>query len=129
MTKFITTNTSLHETPKMKKYIVEAPEPKIGQKVSSGGIRENGKLSSQFKNPIPYDESLHNQNEEFKNYMLNMIWQEFAEPLLRSGLRKLGNTIINKLEAPSTQTHQQICTHDTMIIDVPENQVETIHTF
>ena len=36
----------------MAKYIVEAPEPKKGQKVSSGGIRENGKLASQFKNKL-----------------------------------------------------------------------------
>lgn len=128
MTKLITTNTPDQEKPKMKKYIVEAPEPKMGQKVSSGGIRENGKLSSQFKNPIPYDEPSHNKKEEFGNHVLNMIWQEFGEPLLRSGLRKLGETIINKLEAPSTRAKQQICTHDTLIIDVPENQIETIHT-
>lgn len=38
----------------IRKYIVEAPEPKKGQTVSSGGIREKGKLSSQFMNPIPY---------------------------------------------------------------------------
>ena len=44
------------EEIKMVKYIVEAPEPKNGQKVSSGGIRENGKLASQFKNPVPYKE-------------------------------------------------------------------------
>lgn len=128
MTNFITTNTSLHETPKMKKYIVEAPEPKIGQKVSSGGVRENGKLSSQFKNPIPYEEPSLSKNEEIGNYVLNMIWQEFGEPLLRSSLRKLGETIINKLESPSTKVHQQICKHEPLIIDVPENEVETIHT-
>lgn len=40
----------------MTKYIVEAPEPKKSQKVSSGGIRENGKLVTQFKNPVPYKE-------------------------------------------------------------------------
>lgn len=40
----------------IRKYIVEAPAPKKGQTVSSGGIREKGKLSSQFKNPIPYTE-------------------------------------------------------------------------
>ena len=43
----------------MAKYIVEAPEPKKGQKVSSGGIRENGKLATQFKNPVPY-KGVHN---------------------------------------------------------------------
>lgn len=36
---------------KMNKYIVEVQAPERGQQVSSGGIRENGKLISQFKNP------------------------------------------------------------------------------
>lgn len=48
-------NTTTKEETKMAKYIVEAPEPKKGQKVSSGGIRENGKLASQFKNPVVID--------------------------------------------------------------------------
>ena len=39
-----------------RKYIVEAPEPKIGQKVSTGGIREKGKMAVPFKNPVPYEE-------------------------------------------------------------------------
>lgn len=43
--------TATKEETKMAKYIVEAPEPKKGQEVSSGGIRENGKLATQFKNP------------------------------------------------------------------------------
>ena len=49
-------NTTIKEENKIAKYIVEAPEPKKGQKVSSGGIRENGKLATQFKNPVPYKE-------------------------------------------------------------------------
>lgn len=44
------------EKTRTRRYIVEAPEPKKGQKVSSGGIRENGKLAAQFKNPVPYEE-------------------------------------------------------------------------
>ncbi len=33
-----------NDAPKMKKYIVEAPEPGPGEKLSSGGIRKNGKM-------------------------------------------------------------------------------------
>ena len=40
----------------MRKLIVEAPELKEGQSDSSGGIRENGKMSVQYKNPVPYVE-------------------------------------------------------------------------
>ena len=50
----------------MKKYVVEAPEPKDGQVASSGGIRENGKLVAQYKNPRPYEESLENIDYEEK---------------------------------------------------------------
>ena len=44
------------EKPKTKKYIVEAEEPKEGQEVSTGGVRDKGKMVSQFKNPIPYED-------------------------------------------------------------------------
>lgn len=40
----------------MNKYIVEAPELKDGQNASTGGIRENGKLTALFANPVPYEE-------------------------------------------------------------------------
>ena len=96
-------NTTTKEETKMAKYIVEAPEPKKGQKVSSGGIRENGKLASQFKNPVPYKEQARARRNEAGMYLLGLAWQEFGEPLLRSSLRKLGNTIINKIECPSEQ--------------------------
>lgn len=56
MSRTTSTTANNKEEIKMAKYIVEAPEPKKGQKVSSGGIRENGKLASQFKNPVPYKE-------------------------------------------------------------------------
>jgi hypothetical protein len=41
---------------KNQKYIVEAPIPKPGQTVSSGGIREKGRITVQYSNPIPYKE-------------------------------------------------------------------------
>ena len=37
-----------------KKYIVEGPVPKNGQELSSGGVRENGKMVEMFSNPVPY---------------------------------------------------------------------------
>lgn len=46
--------TTNQEEIKMRKLIVEAPELKEGQSDSSGGIRENGKMSVQYKNPVPY---------------------------------------------------------------------------
>ena len=100
------------EEIKMVKYIVEAPEPKNGQKVSSGGIRENGKLASQFKNPVPYKEP---------------TWQEFGEPLLRSGLHKLGSVIVSKIEAPTTRTVQPLSSPESEIIDVEADEIETIY--
>ncbi len=51
----ITTQNSIQEKPKMKKYIVEVEEPKEGQVVSTGGVRDNGKMAAQFKNPVPYE--------------------------------------------------------------------------
>ncbi|MBR0414658.1 MAG: hypothetical protein IJI67_06280 [Clostridia bacterium] len=41
-------------TEKKIKYIVEIPEPASGQVVSSGGIREKGKIQVQFANPKRY---------------------------------------------------------------------------
>lgn len=104
----------------MKKYIVEAPEPLNGQKASSGGIREKGKITVQYCNPVPYEEPLAHSNEietyqtdkiivarqnpisrEMVQFFIEIIWQEFAEPVVRSGLHKLGQIIVKKIEMPS----------------------------
>ena len=120
-------NTTTKEETKMAKYIVEAPEPKKGQKVSSGGIRENGKLASQFKNPIPYKEQARARRNEAGMYLLGLAWQEFGEPLLRSSLRKLGNTIINKIECPSEQPAPHIVSPNPVVIDVEADEIETVY--
>ena len=120
-------NTTTKEETKMAKYIVEAPEPKKGQKVSSGGIRENGKLASQFKNPVPYKEQARARRNEAGMYLLGLAWQEFGEPLLRSSLRKLGNTIINKIECPSEQPAPHIVSPNPVVIDVEEDEIETVY--
>lgn len=120
-------NTTTKEETKMAKYIVEAPEPKKGQKVSSGGIRENGKLASQFKNPVPYKEQARARRNEAGMYLLGLAWQEFGEPLLRSSLRKLGNTIINKIECPSEQPTPHIVSPNPVVIDVEADEIETVY--
>ena len=120
-------NTTTKEETKMAKYIVEAPEPKKGQKVSSGGIRENGKLASQFKNPVPYKEQARARRNEAGMYLLGLAWQEFREPLLRSSLRKLGNTIINKIECPSEQPAPHIVSPNPVVIDVEADEIETVY--
>ena len=120
-------NTTTKEETKMAKYIVEAPEPKKGQKVSSGGIRENGKLASQFKNPVPYKEQARARRNEAGMYLLGLAWQEFGEPLLLSSLRKLGNTIINKIECPSEQPAPHIVSPNPVVIDVEADEIETVY--
>ena len=101
-------NTTTKEETKMAKYIVEAPEPKKGQKVSSGGIRENGKLASQFKNPVPYKEQARARRNEAGMYLLGLAWQEFGEPLLRSSLRKLGIRSSIKLNVLPSSPHRTL---------------------
>ena len=47
-----------NEIVSVNKYIVEANSPQAGQCASSGGIRANGKIVSQYRNPIPYSEPI-----------------------------------------------------------------------
>lgn len=132
---------------KIRKYIVEAPEPKKGQKVSSGGIRENGKLASQFKNPIPYEEPIlppavstqrlnseinrkeqaRTRRNEVGSYLLYLAWQEFGEPLLRSGLHKLSNTIINRIESPTNHPIQRVSSPEPKVINIEADEIETVY--
>lgn len=147
MARTTKSTTNSKEEIKMAKYIVEAPEPKKGQKVSSGGIRENGKLATQFKNPVPYKEPTMSpavmaqkpnaelirreqaraRRNEAGMYLLSLAWQEFGEPLLRSGLRKLGNSIIAKIEDSYDQPVQHISSQDPIVIDVEADEIETVY--
>lgn len=129
------------EETKMKKYIVEAPEPEKGQRASSGGIREGGRMASQFKNPVPYEEPVlppivnpqptkgevirNDQSSAFRDkvgmYLLEIAWQELGEPILRSELRKVRNKVVNTIEASG---------HDVgrifpEVIDVEEDRIKT----
>lgn len=103
----------------MQKYIVEVKAPKKGQKVSTGGVRENGKMAAQFTNPVPYIEpeyrpTIQPQNYGLKEYAkeratelaqdaihdgLEILWYELLQPVLRSKLRQLGNRFVSAIEA------------------------------
>ena len=105
------------EKTKMKRYIVEAPEPKQGQKVSSGGIRENGKLAAQFKNPVPYEEPTLpvtvekprvSRKDEFKRQardlawdcgseILSCLWTDFLSPILQAKVHEFGVRAVNAI--------------------------------
>ena len=139
-------NTTKEET-KMAKYIVEAPDPKEGQIASSGGIREKGKLASQFKNPVPYKEptlpptvarqkvntdlvrkeQARARRNKVVMYLLNLAWQELGEPILSSGLRKLGSTIVTKIEGTPEPSAPNTTSPDPVIIDVEANEFETVY--
>lgn len=95
----------------MKKYIVEAPEPREGQSASSGGIRERGKITVQYKNPVPYedtppsipDETVFYNRSRLKSYaaecgsnILEMLWDELGKPIIKAKLNQLGNRIVDK---------------------------------
>ena len=137
---------NIKEETKMNKYIVEAPEPLKDQKVSSGGIRnKNGKLASQFKNPVPYHEPAQPptvvnrsnadmirkeqakaRRNEAEKYILVIVWQEFEEPLLRSGLRKLGQKVIGILDTPKAPPLHQGPILEAEIIEAEADAVETV---
>lgn len=124
--------TTNQEEIKMRKLIVEAPELKEGQSDSSGGIRENGKMSVQYKNPVPYVEptippavpqKTYTQKDRLKEQtkdfvfdvsidILSMLWHEYGRPLLQAKLHQLVQNSITCLESPAKKT-QTIATHKT----------------
>jgi hypothetical protein len=135
------------EENRMKKYIVEAPELKEGQKVSSGGIRENGKLAAQFKNPVPYKgptlppsvinqhpsseivrkNQARSQRKEVGMYLLGLTWQEFGEPLLRSGLRKLRQKLVDKHEFHTVPSDNRVSAQKPEIIEVKAVETKPVY--
>lgn len=110
--------TVANEKTEMKKYIVEAPKPKQGQKVSSGGIRENGKLAVQFKNPVPYEEPAlpvamveprKSRKDGIKRQvtylawgyggeLLGYLWNDFLSPILQAKVHELGVRTVEAIE-------------------------------
>jgi hypothetical protein len=128
----------------MRKLIVEAPELKEGQIDSSGGIRENGRISVQYKNPVPYVEpkmppavsqKVYTQKDmlkdQAKNFALNVgtdivtiLWYEYGRPFLQAKLHQLGLRAITYLESPS-KTSQMITNQETKVPSIIDaNNVE-----
>lgn len=104
----------------MKKYIVEAEDPKKGERASSGGIRGNGgRLVSQYTNPVPYREPapqpapavrkqpkkrswfsglLINTGKGIMTDMIEMAWDDFGKPILREKITQVENKAIEAWE-------------------------------
>lgn len=140
-----TKNTNQEEI-KMRKLIVEAPELKEGQTDSSGGIRENGRISVQYKNPVPYVEPtmpptvpqkvytrkdlLKDQAKDFAldvgTDIISMLWYEYGKPFLQAKLHQLGQKAIAYLEAPakSSQAIAPSGTKASKIIDAEYVEIQ-----
>lgn len=108
-----TSITKTKENQEMRKYIVEAPAPKKGQSVSSGGIRENGKLAVQYKNPVPYTEpnaSLPARKEpsssenhfkreakEIGMWLMKTAWNKYGKPVVEAKFEQWGQQAVSKI--------------------------------
>jgi len=121
MSNITRTAKTYQEEVKVRKLIVEAPELKAGQTDSSGGIRENGRISVQYKNPIPYEEPklppsapqksftrkdmLKEQAKDFAmevgSDIVSMLWYEYGRPFLQAKMSQLGQKAVAYLESSS----------------------------
>lgn len=98
-------------------YVVEAPTVEPGQTVSTGGIRKDGKMVAQFRNPVPLEQQISNSpavttaettrlipdrnHEVVKDIafeILSDLWNDFGRPLLKSQLRCFSQKLINRLQ-------------------------------
>lgn len=143
-TKITHTN---QEEIKMRKLIVDAPELKEGQTDSSGGIRENGKISVQYKNPRPYlptavPQQIYTSTDRLNDYtkdflidvgtdLISMVWYEYGRPYIHAKLHQLGQKAISCLEStPETiQDIPQNETENSKIIDVAYKNLPKTNDF
>lgn len=139
------TNTNFkkkQEEIKMRKLIVEAPELKKGQIDSSGGIRENGKISVQYKNPVPYvepdlppaiEQKVYTRKDMLKDQakdfamdvgtdLVSMLWYEYGRPFIQAKLHQLGRRAIAYLEGSAVRTAKIIDAEYAEVLEV--NEVE-----
>jgi hypothetical protein len=126
---------------KNQKYIVEAPIPKPGQTVSSGGIREKGRITVQYSNPIPYKEppnasSSIIQDKKPASYkdtitdiskvfifdVADMLWQYILAPVIRAKLHQLGQQMSSHISSTS-QSSKVI---DSKIIDTDNHSSKIV---
>lgn len=105
----------------MPKYIVDAPEVKVGEELSSGGIRRNGRIVAQYRNPTPYTEPkpqfaltpMEEQvepfsvkhpiisaiGEEVKDELKDIVydlWQTEIKPCIKSGLKRKIHSLLTR---------------------------------
>lgn len=86
----------------MDMYIVNCEKLHNGQKLSSGGIRENGRLVSLFKDPTPYipenpspASSLFSAaGKEIRNILIHEIIFGFAAPCIRACVERARDTVV-----------------------------------
>ena len=130
------------EDIKMRKLIVEAPELRKGQRDSSGGIRENGKIAVQYKNPVPYVEPelspaapqrkytrkdiLMNQAKDFAmdigSDLVTMLWYEYGRPFIQAKLHQLGQKAVAYFETVSDKDVATSKVIDADYIEIPESK-------
>ena len=135
-----------NDAPKMKKYIVEAPEPGPGEVLSSGGIRKDGKMT--YKNARPYEEPTSvvvqqprrpvpaSQVKAKNNSMwvdlgkmaLGMIWDEVGRPVTEAWLHDMGqkavNAIVSKTEPNQRPTVIDVEPEDIVVVSEEDNVVQ-----
>ena len=63
-------NMEHYEEQYVEQYIVDVNTPEPGQEVSSGGVRENGKIVTQYKNPRPYTEPTPDYSQQTEAYSM-----------------------------------------------------------
>ena len=121
------------EKTRTRRYIVEAPEPKKGQKVSSGGIRENGKLAAQFKNPVPYEEptlpvSVKKAVDlawDCGSEILVYLWTDYLSPIFQAKVHELGVRAVEAIEEKGRRAYDR--SNSEKIIDVDSVEVASNH--
>ena len=106
----------------MGKIVVDAPDLKAGEKYSSGGVRKNGKMVFQYKNPRPYVEKrvvinepvdvatirpkeVYKSNDliqEIGEEVIDLLWDNIGRPLLDAVFKRMGEYFISGLETRKT---------------------------
>ncbi len=138
-----------NDAPKMKKYIVEAPEPGPGEKLSSGGIRKDGKMVVTYKNARPYEEeptsvAVQQQRKsvpatqakaksnsiwvDLGKMALGMLWEEVGRPVAEAYLHDLGqkaiDAIVSKPESKQRPTVIDVEPEDIVVVSEDDNVVQ-----
>jgi hypothetical protein len=145
MSNSIKITKSNQEKIKMRKIVVDAPELKGGQIYSSGGIRENGKISVQYKNPVPYDVETKTSKRDYtqkdmlkdqaKDLVMDVgvniafiLWYDYGKPLLQAKVRQLCQNAIAHIEKsnPSSLSLTEKNTETHKVIDVEYDEIQEV---